>query len=58
MKLLQEKRRWRAAKEIGLTLIPVIQIQCDNRLALEIGLIENLQRDDLTPLKKRNLFND
>lgn len=50
------ERRWRAAKEIGLTLIPVIQIQCDNRLALEIGLIENLQRDDLTPIEEAESF--
>ncbi len=46
------ERRWRAAKEAELTEVPVQIIEADDRKVMEIGLIENLQREDLNPLEE------
>ncbi len=46
------ERRWRAAKEVGLLEIPVLIIEADDRKVMEIGLIENLQREDLNPVEE------
>ena len=46
------ERRWRAAKEVGLLEIPCVVLECDDREALEIGLVENLQRSDLNPIEE------
>ena len=46
------ERRWRACKEIGLSVIPCIEKNVDDREMLEIALIENLQRKDLTPFEE------
>jgi ParB family chromosome partitioning protein len=50
------ERRWRAAQSAGLSGLPVIEISCNDQEALEIGLIENLQRDDLNPLEEAESF--
>lgn len=44
------ERRWRAARLAGLTTVPVQVRELDNRSALAVALIENLQREDLNPL--------
>lgn len=49
--LIAGERRWRAARQAGLERIPAIIRQMDDQQALEISLIENLQRDDLNPME-------
>ena len=46
------ERRWRASKEIGLSVGPCIEKNVDDREMLEIALIENLQRKDLTAFEE------
>ena len=46
------ERRWRAAKLAGLTVVPVIVKDLTNEQALAIGLIENIQREDLNSIEE------
>ncbi|CAO5680280.1 MAG: Chromosome-partitioning protein ParB [Holosporales bacterium] len=50
--IIAGERRWRAAKEAGLKNVPVATIFCTDEEALAIGLIENLQRDDLNAMEE------
>ncbi len=50
--IIAGERRWRAARMAGLQEVPVRIIQADDRLASEMTLVENLQRDDLKPLEE------
>ena len=50
------ERRWRAAKQAGLTEIPAVIIEADDRKVMELGLIENLQREDLNPAEEARGF--
>ena len=50
------ERRWRASKKAGLTEIPCIVRQNDERRNKEIALIENIQREDLNPIEKARGF--
>lgn len=46
------ERRWRAARRAGLDTIPAMVVQADDRTMMELALIENLQREDLTPMEE------
>jgi len=46
------ERRWRASQQAGLTEIPVVVREVDEKSAIAIALIENIQREDLDPLEE------
>lgn len=51
-RIISGERRFRAAQEAGLYELPVIEMDVSDEEALEIALIENLQRKDLTPFEE------
>lgn len=54
--LIAGERRWRAAKMAGLTTIPAIIKQANDRRSAELALIENVQRADLNPIERANAY--
>jgi len=50
--IIAGERRWRAAQLAGLVEIPVIVRDVDDKTALEIAIVENVQRSDLNPLEE------
>lgn len=50
--IIAGERRWRAAQRAGLAEVPVIVRDVDDRVALELAIIENVQRVDLNPLEE------
>ena len=54
--LVAGERRWRAAKIAGLAAIPALVEDLDDDVALEIAVIENLQREDLSPLEEASIY--
>jgi ParB family chromosome partitioning protein len=49
--IIAGERRWRAAKSAGHTKIPVILRTADDQKALELAIVENIQREDLNPIE-------
>jgi ParB family transcriptional regulator, chromosome partitioning protein len=54
--LIAGERRWRAARQAGLATIPALVEEIDDETALEIAIIENLQREDLSPLDEAAMY--
>jgi len=54
--LVAGERRWRAAIRAGLQTIPALVEELDDDAALEIAVIENLQREDLSPLEEATMY--
>jgi len=52
--IIAGERRWRAARMAGLTEVPVLILEVDDRTVMEMALIENLQRQDLNPIEEAN----
>ena len=50
--IIAGERRWRAARLAELTEIPAVVIEADDRKAMELAMIENLQREDLNPMEE------
>ncbi len=60
--IIAGERRWRAARLAGLSEIPAVIVEADDRKTMELALIENLQRQDLNPVEEalgyQRLVND
>jgi len=54
--LIAGERRWRAAGGAGLEVVPALIEEIDDETALEIAVIENLQREDLSPLDEAMIY--
>jgi ParB family chromosome partitioning protein len=50
------ERRWRAAEAAGLRTIPAVVRELDDSQAVEVALVENLQRQDLSPLQRARAY--
>ncbi len=56
--LIAGERRWRAASQLGMATIPAIVREVDDVQALEIALIENVQREDLNPIEMATAYHE
>lgn len=54
--LIAGERRWRASRMAQRELIPAIVVEFDDETALEVSIIENLQREDVSPLEEAAMF--
>jgi ParB family chromosome partitioning protein len=54
--LIAGERRWRASQRVGLSRIPAVVREAEEHSALEIALIENLQREDLNPMEEAQAY--
>ncbi len=54
--IITGERRWRAARSVGMTEVPVIIRSADDEQMLEFALIENIQREDLNPIDRARAY--
>ncbi|MEX0710474.1 MAG: ParB/RepB/Spo0J family partition protein [Chloroflexota bacterium] len=54
--LIAGERRWRASRMAQRDSIPAIVVEFDDETALEVSIIENLQREDVSPLEEASMF--
>ncbi len=54
--LIAGERRWRAAREAGITTVPAVVREADDRDTLLLGLVENVAREDLSPIEEARAF--
>lgn len=54
--IIAGERRWRAAKTLNYDTVPAIIRTCSDEEALEVALIENIQRDDLSPVEEAEAY--
>jgi len=50
--IIAGERRWRAARMAGLSEVPVMLVEADDKNVMELALVENLQRQDLNPMEE------
>jgi ParB family transcriptional regulator, chromosome partitioning protein len=54
--LIAGERRWRAAREAGLATVPAVVREADDRDSLLLGLVENVAREDLSPIEEARAY--
>jgi ParB family chromosome partitioning protein len=54
--LIAGERRWRAARSAGLTSVPAVVREADDRDTLLLGLVENVAREDLSPVEEARAY--
>jgi ParB family chromosome partitioning protein len=54
--LIAGERRWRAAREAGLASVPAVVREADDRDTLLLGLVENVAREDLSPIEEARAY--
>lgn len=54
--IIAGERRWRASKMAGLTEIPVVVVDADDKKAAELAIIENVQREDLNAIEEAEAY--
>ena len=54
--LIAGERRWRAAREAGIATVPAVVREADDRDTLLLGLVENVAREDLSPIEEARAF--
>ena len=54
--IIAGERRWRAARQLGLATVPVVAREVPDERLLELALVENIQRQELTPLEEAQAF--
>jgi ParB family chromosome partitioning protein len=54
--LIAGERRWRAAREAGLATVPAVVREADDRDSLLLGLVENVAREDLSPIEEGRAY--